>query len=411
MNTDSNQGFFLFRSEGFMTTFTVDADIYENAFGKDDPDSLEKRRLYDFLLDGNYPEWLEFPVVFRERPHDSGKKLRDIIGPRLCPCLISERLKALLEENGITGWKSYPVEIYDRKGELVTGYHGFSITGRGGSVRYKDPEKQEGGIYDSSQWDGSDFFRVKPYYTLVTARVKALMKDNKISAPRFWTDGLEWIPANPACEEEKKRKKKEIVPPDSKGLCIWLTNLLPIGTKIARLPDAYIDAYTEQCGGYIADCLVSGDYPDWLPFPLPFHLIDSSWETYLGDIMNTGIPNFILISKHLEEFFLENGFTGWKTYPVQVFNEGILVESPFYRGLSITGRGGYVVNEKMKRKRKRTYDTSQWDGSDFFLVKELKDGEVFDGLPFLMVTKKAAKLIHDSGVKTIFNTWYIDEWN
>ena len=126
--------------------------------------------------------------------------------------------------------------------------------------------------------------------------------------------------------------------------------------------------------------------------------------------MNTGIPNFILISKHLEEFFLENGFTGWKTYPVRVFNEGELVESPFYRGLSITGRGGYVVNEKTKRKRKRTYDTSQWDGSDFFLVKTLKDGEVFDGSPYLMVTMKAAKLIHDSGVKTIFNTWYIDEW-
>ena len=42
MYKDSKQGFYFFGSECFMTTFTVDADIYEKAFEKDDPDSLEK---------------------------------------------------------------------------------------------------------------------------------------------------------------------------------------------------------------------------------------------------------------------------------------------------------------------------------------------------------------------------------
>jgi hypothetical protein len=206
---DHNQGFYQFSSEGYMTTFAVGADIFKNALWKNDPISIERRRLYDYLIDGDYPEWLEFPVVFHRLAGDPGKKLRDIIDTRyLHMHLISGRLKSLLEENGITGWK---------------------------------------------------------------------------------------------------------------------------------------------------------------------------------------------------------------TYPVQVYNEGKMVESPYYRGLSITGRGGYVLDEKTmdkktRRTRKSTYDTSQWDGADFFLTGKKKDGQVINEFFYLMATKKAAKIIRDAGIETIFNIWLVDEW-
>ena len=48
-------------------------------------------------------------------------------------CVRSEWLiridRALLEENGITGWSTYPIEVYDRKGNSLPDYHGFAITG------------------------------------------------------------------------------------------------------------------------------------------------------------------------------------------------------------------------------------------------------------------------------------------
>ena len=41
--------------------------------------------------------------------------------------LISARMKAILEENGLTGWQTFPIKLYNIEGHEIIGYHGFSI--------------------------------------------------------------------------------------------------------------------------------------------------------------------------------------------------------------------------------------------------------------------------------------------
>lgn len=125
------------------------------------------------------------------------------VGGRLAPedfvwvepffCLISERVRSLLLEHKFTGWRTFPVELYDKFGKLIEGYHGLCVTGRAGPVDISrapiavlpsvvpegEPEIVKQGLYfDENTWDGSDFFCLKDRNDfLITRRVvKALQK-------------------------------------------------------------------------------------------------------------------------------------------------------------------------------------------------------------------------------------------
>lgn len=115
--------------------------------------------------------------------------------------LISDRIVTLLQREGITGWKPYPVEVTGKGSAPVTGYHGFFVTGRCGPI---DPRRSvvktlpplypgdEGeqvrlGLYfDLETWDGSDIF-VAPNsnVVMVIQRVKELMEQNHIRGCAF----------------------------------------------------------------------------------------------------------------------------------------------------------------------------------------------------------------------------------
>ena len=103
-------------SEGYLTTFFITPDIFENAINNNLYGPTSGREIHHQLLygdeNGSYPEYIDFPVVYR---HEEGKKMRDMLDMRFdghC-FLISDRMKQMMEENNITGWKSYPVLIYD----------------------------------------------------------------------------------------------------------------------------------------------------------------------------------------------------------------------------------------------------------------------------------------------------------
>ena len=148
---------------------------------------------HDDLIGGKYTG-LDFPVIFMQT---YGHKLTDLLDTGYDPLyLISDRLRSILEENELTGWKCFPIRIFDKKRNEVLGYHGFSITGRCGPIDHKKatiiekcqiPEwpvrKYYKGLYVGlDKWDGSDFFiPEKSAWPIITKRTADLIKKNKIT--------------------------------------------------------------------------------------------------------------------------------------------------------------------------------------------------------------------------------------
>ena len=148
---------------------------------------------HDDLIVGKYTG-LDFPIIFMQ---EYGHKLTDILDTGYPPLyLISDRMKTILEENDLTGWKCFPVRVFDKKKKEVLGYHGFSIVGRCGPIDHKKatiiekrllPEwplrKYHKGLYVGlDKWDGTDFFIPEnSAWPIITKRTADLLKKNKIT--------------------------------------------------------------------------------------------------------------------------------------------------------------------------------------------------------------------------------------
>ena len=143
------------------------------------------------LIRGNY-DGIDFPVIFKQ---EGGKKLVDILGTGWCGLyLISDRMKKALKENHLTGWKTYPVKVYDKKGNEVFGYNGFSITGRCSELDHTKSEiiekqfvpngpfsKYYKGVW-IDQWDGTDFFMpANTGHHIITKKAADVLKKNKFN--------------------------------------------------------------------------------------------------------------------------------------------------------------------------------------------------------------------------------------
>ena len=181
--------FYRFSSIGYGTTFAARPDIFELALkeGRNDFD----RHCHKFLLKGEY-DYYRFPIVFHQF---DGKRLRDFLDTGYPPVyLISERIVSILKENDITGWNNYPIILYDKKGNIIEGYYGFSVIGKGGvfskiwnysyNTQTNEQYVKNRGCYDLGQWDGSDIFMVDNAI-IITQKVMKLMKSNKVSAVEF----------------------------------------------------------------------------------------------------------------------------------------------------------------------------------------------------------------------------------
>ena len=191
----SMKDFYTFDSKGYLTTISVfpDRNIY---FQKFDANTFMNEK----IIKGDW-SGLEFPLIFLQT-HE-GKRFRDVLDMRWPSAyLISDRMKNILEKNKITGWKSYPVVIYDRKGGIIEGYNGFSIVGRSGPM---DPRRQPteyyvrrwdgsvsdrldyiGGWFDINTWDGSDIFILgESLWIIITERLYKILKKEKITAIEY----------------------------------------------------------------------------------------------------------------------------------------------------------------------------------------------------------------------------------
>ena len=180
-----------FDSKGYLTTVAVRPDLFQKALEEDEYGY--NRDIHHNLALGKYSHY-SFPIIFHQ---DDGNRFRDVLDTGcVSTYLISDRMKDLLSSNDITGWRTYPIELYDKKDHLISGYNGFSITGRGGNfdknyeLGYFDKDRNHfgattRGVYDLNNWDGSDFFIINPLFIIVTERVMKLLKKNKIDAIEY----------------------------------------------------------------------------------------------------------------------------------------------------------------------------------------------------------------------------------
>lgn len=113
---------------------------------------------------------------------------------------VSQRIVDLLLQNRFTGWATYPVEVYDRKGVYLPGYYGLAVKSHAGEQDFsrsqivtKPPltyagrtyDVYKGTYFDESKWDGSDIFRVQHATKIVTKKVQQVFKRAKITNVRF----------------------------------------------------------------------------------------------------------------------------------------------------------------------------------------------------------------------------------
>ena len=113
----------------------------------------------------------------------------------------------------------------------------------------------------------------------------------------------------------------------------------------------------------------------------------------------------VLISDKFRNVLFSRGFSGWHTYPVEVYgSNGKLL--PGYHGLSITGRCGKVDESKSpivddgyyptgtprRKKLGIFFAPESWDGSDIFLA---------DNWNFVFCSERAAEALRSSGLTNV----------
>ncbi len=125
------------------------------------------------------------------------------------PVAVQESIVALWTSAGVTGWRTYPVEIQNRFEGEVTGYRGLAVIGRCGPIdrsRSQVVERLDGGRYerrvglhwDPATCDGSDIFMTPTddSWILMTGRVALLLHQHRarnynwvdVSAIRYLVD-------------------------------------------------------------------------------------------------------------------------------------------------------------------------------------------------------------------------------
>ena len=129
-----------------------------------------------------------------------GREATDFLWTQLItPVCISESAIRILMKNKVSGWSTYPVEVFDQEGKLYPYYFGLAVTGATCEADYsrsavvsKPPPTPRGisydvfrGLYfDEDQWDGSDMFWVGGV-RVVVERVKEIFVRYNVRNVRF----------------------------------------------------------------------------------------------------------------------------------------------------------------------------------------------------------------------------------
>ena len=158
----------------------------------------DARAYWNNLIDYGDLSRYEFPIVFRQSK-TFGSKIHEINpSDGVYYPIVSDRVISILEDNGITGWKTYPIILYDKHGNRLDGYNGFYVdVMKGMGLDFEPPQDRcdkttedwkwivtKRGWLDITNWDGRDFTRAERA-TIVTERVVNLFKKEKVTGISF----------------------------------------------------------------------------------------------------------------------------------------------------------------------------------------------------------------------------------
>ena len=196
MARNNEQELYKFRPLNGCANFHALPDIVKNAVSEG---RFEDARAYwNNLLNYGDLSRYEFPIVFRQSK-TFGSKIHEINpSAGVCYPIVSDRVISILEDNGITGWKTYPIILYDKHGNRLDGYNGFYVdVMKGMGLDFEPPQDRcdkttedwkwivtKRGWLDITNWDGMDFTRAERA-TIVTERVVNLFKKEKVTGISF----------------------------------------------------------------------------------------------------------------------------------------------------------------------------------------------------------------------------------
>ena len=196
MARNNEQELYKFRPLNGCANFHALPDIVKNAVSEG---RFEDARAYwNNLLNYGDLSRYEFPIVFRQSK-TFGSKIHEINpSDGVCYPIVSDRVISILEDNGITGWKTYPIILYDKHGNRLDGYNGFYVdVMKGMGLDFEPPQDRcdkttedwkwivtKRGWLDITNWDGRDFTRAG-WGIIVTERVVKLFKKEKVTGIRF----------------------------------------------------------------------------------------------------------------------------------------------------------------------------------------------------------------------------------
>lgn len=196
MARNNEQELYKFRPLNGCANFHALPDIVKNAVSEG---RFEDARAYwNNLLNYGDLSRYEFPIVFRQSK-TFGSKIHEINPTNgVSYPIVSDRVISILEDNGITGWKTYPIILYDKHGNRLDGYNGFYVdVMKGMGLDFEPPQDRcdkttedwkwivtKRGWLDITNWDGRDFTRAG-WGIIVTERVVKLFKKEKVTGIRF----------------------------------------------------------------------------------------------------------------------------------------------------------------------------------------------------------------------------------
>ncbi len=181
----------------------------ETIFELSDPMAVEPFRLRSRLPGDAMAESVNVELLSRGKTKlknpiqfdaSQGLKATDFLWTQLVtPVCVAERVIRILKENEISGWSTYPVEVFDQEGKPQPNFHGLAVIGAVCEADYsrsavvtKPPPAPRGrsydvykGLYfDENQWDGSDLFWVGGVRVVVD-KVKRIFEQNKVENVRI----------------------------------------------------------------------------------------------------------------------------------------------------------------------------------------------------------------------------------